>query len=73
MRTLSRNTSVSDSPTRRLLTTIEAANLINVRPDRIRQWVHRGILAPAARYRGRGNLYLEIDVLVAEKTMRRPR
>ncbi|WP_116209089.1 MerR family transcriptional regulator [Streptomyces olivoreticuli] len=58
-----------DSPRHRLLTTAEAAEAAGVTAACIRQWAHRGYLAPVAR-RGKHNLYLEDHVLRVEHSRR---
>ncbi|MEU2433644.1 helix-turn-helix domain-containing protein [Streptomyces sp. NPDC007861] len=58
-------------PSRRLLTTAEAAEVAQVSPACIRQWVRRGYLRPVARY-GKRNLYREDHVLRAERDRRNP-
>jgi DNA-binding transcriptional MerR regulator len=54
-----------------LLTATEAATLAGVKPATIRDWVRRQELRPFARYRRTGAaLFLEADVLVAERRIR---
>jgi hypothetical protein len=63
-----------NDPRRRLLTGREAAILAGVEPATIRDWVRRGELHPAASYpHTRTHLFLEIDVLLAERRIRHRR
>ncbi|MBF6046098.1 helix-turn-helix domain-containing protein [Streptomyces sp. NRRL B-1677] len=58
----------------RLLTAVEAAEMVNVKPSCIRQWVRRGYLQPTARNLKSGAwLYREDHILVTEKERRMKR
>lgn len=57
------------SPRDRLLTTVEAAEVVGVTPACIRQWARRGYIRPIARS-GKRNLYREDHVLCAERDRR---
>lgn len=54
----------------RLLTTTEAAQAAHRRPGTIRQWVRRGYLKPFTTDTHGRPLYLELDVLLAERDTR---
>ena len=59
------------NPHERLLTTAEAARVARRTPATIRGWAHRGHLTPFTHdHKGRP-LYLEWDVLTAERQTRR--
>lgn len=55
----------------RLLTTNEAAQITDRRPATIRKWVQRGHLKPFTKDNRGRPLYLELDVLTAERKTRR--
>lgn len=58
-------------PRQRLLTAVEAAQLLGVTPNCVHQWVHRGHLRPLARLnRSRTLLFREDHVLLAERARR---
>ena len=60
---------LADDPRARLLTGTEAAARIGVAPGTIRSWHHLGRLTPVAR-QGRTLLYLESDILTADRETR---
>lgn len=53
-----------------LITGKQAAEQAGVRPGTIRQWVNRGLLAPAGRTADGHNLYRLLDVARAELSTR---
>jgi DNA-binding transcriptional MerR regulator len=61
---------VTDDPRRRLLYADEAATLVGKQPTTIRTWVHRKWLKPFTTGRNGRSLFLEADVLIAEKNVR---
>lgn len=63
----------SYDPRTRLLTSRQAATLAAISPATLRVWAHRGHLSPYARDDDGRPLWLEYDVLLAEKEIRHRR